>query len=400
MNILYIDHYAGSIYHGRSFRPYYLGREWCQKGNKLTVVGAIFSHLRSKQPKNSKENIDGIDYIWLKTPSYKGNGIKRVLSMFVFTFQLFWNMRKIIKVSHPDVVIASTVYLMDIYPAWLMAKITGAKLVFELHDIWPMTLTELGGFSKYNPFVLFMGATEWVVYKVSDHVVSILPQAYKRAHQFNVKPDAFTYVPNGVVLADWIHESHEESVHQEVSAFVKDFKFVVGYTGSMGISNYLDNLIAAGKILEKEKIGFVIIGDGPEKNKLQLQAQGANNIKFVERISKTQLAGMYKYFDLCFASMKDSPLYEYGVGLNKMYDYMMAEKPVLLAIPRGVEFLEEVGCAFILKSQTPEELGKEILRISKLEKNILKNMGETGKKYVTQNHNYQKLAADFLKICA
>lgn len=399
MNILYLDHYAGSIYHGRSFRPYYLGKEWCKNGNKLTVVGATFSHLRSKQPQGSSENIEGIDYIWLKTPNYKGNGVKRLTSMFVFILQLFWNTTKLIRVSRPNVVIASSVYLLDIFPAWLISRITKSKLVFELHDIWPMTLTELGGLSKYNPFVLLLRATEWFVYKVADHVVSILPQAYKHARKFGVKAQEFTYIPNGVVLDDWKHKPKIEAVHKEVEAFVKDFKFIVGYTGSIGISNDMDTFIAAAKILEKSKIAFVIIGDGPERANLQAQGRGAKNIKFVGRISKTQLGGMYKFFDICFASMKDSPLYEYGVGLNKMYDYMMAQKPMLLVIPRGVEFLEDVGCAFILKSHTTVVLAKEIKKISNLKKSQLNKMGEAGKKYVVQNHNYQKLAADFLRVC-
>lgn len=75
MKILLINHYAGSIYHGMEFRPYYLSKEWVKMGHEVVIVAASFSHLRQKNVDIStevrEENIDGVRYLWLKTPEYK-----------------------------------------------------------------------------------------------------------------------------------------------------------------------------------------------------------------------------------------------------------------------------------------------------------------------------------------
>ena len=140
MNILIINHYAGSPVMGMEFRPYYLAREWVKLGHQVTIVGANYSHLRASQPKSNKdldeEHIEGIRYLWLKTPKYDSSGIKRVFNMLTFVCKLFINKNKIIKKTNPDVVIASSTYPLDIYPAFKIAKRNNAKLVFELHVVF------------------------------------------------------------------------------------------------------------------------------------------------------------------------------------------------------------------------------------------------------------------------
>ena len=50
MNILLINHYAGSPALGMEYRPYYLAREWVRAGHRVQIVAADFSHVRSRQP--------------------------------------------------------------------------------------------------------------------------------------------------------------------------------------------------------------------------------------------------------------------------------------------------------------------------------------------------------------
>src|SRR6516225_5298354 len=93
MNILYVNHYAGSLRHGMEYRPFYLAREWVKAGHQVRIVAASFSHVRSRQPdvraKIQSERIEGVDYVWLKTPSYDSNGLKRFWNMLVFCWRLF-----------------------------------------------------------------------------------------------------------------------------------------------------------------------------------------------------------------------------------------------------------------------------------------------------------------------
>ena len=75
MNIIYLNHYAGSPAHGMEYRPYYLAREWVRLGHRVQMLAADFSHVRATQPAPGDETIDGIAYRWYPTPRYLGHGL-------------------------------------------------------------------------------------------------------------------------------------------------------------------------------------------------------------------------------------------------------------------------------------------------------------------------------------
>jgi len=188
MRILIINHYAGSPKMGMEFRPYYFAQEWLKLGHDVFILAADFSHLRKENPKITSDfevqNIDGIKYIWVKTPEYDGNGIKRALNIFSFTKKLSAKAKKIANVFKPDAVIASSTYTSDNWPAHKIAKIAKAKYVYEVHDLWPLSPMELGGMKKTNPFIMLMQRAENFAYKNADAVASMLPKTleYMKKH--------------------------------------------------------------------------------------------------------------------------------------------------------------------------------------------------------------------------
>ncbi len=179
LRILLVNHYAGSLRHGMEFRPYYLAREWLKLGHEVLIVAASQSHLRNVAPRcdggSARERIDGIDYLWLRTPAYRGNGVGRVLNIAVFCLRLAMHARRLARVFRPDVVIASSTYPMDIWPARRIARAARAKLVHEIHDLWPLSPVELGGMSPRHPFIRVCQAAEDAACRDADVVVSMLP---------------------------------------------------------------------------------------------------------------------------------------------------------------------------------------------------------------------------------
>ncbi|WP_256183608.1 glycosyltransferase [Extibacter muris] len=124
--ILLINHYAGSNNMGMDFRPYYLGKEWIKRGYRVKILAADYSHLRRENPKVTKdfqkEIVDEIEYYWIKTTSYKGNGVKRASTMLQFISKLCLGAKRIAKVMQPDVIITASTYPLDIYAANLIKK--------------------------------------------------------------------------------------------------------------------------------------------------------------------------------------------------------------------------------------------------------------------------------------
>ena len=114
MNIVYINHYAGSVYHGMEYRPYYMAREWVRLGHDVTIIAASVSHLRQNNPvihgNIEEEVLDGIRYLWCRTPSYDGNGVGRVVNIFLFLWRLFSSELESKITKTPDLVIASSTY--------------------------------------------------------------------------------------------------------------------------------------------------------------------------------------------------------------------------------------------------------------------------------------------------
>ena len=119
MNILIINHYAGSPEMGMEFRPYYFAREWVAMGHRVDIIAADFSHLRRVNPTVAKdfqeELIDGIHYHWIKTRRYDGNGGQRAITMAQFIGKLWLHVDRVIKEMDPDVVIDSSTYPLDTY---------------------------------------------------------------------------------------------------------------------------------------------------------------------------------------------------------------------------------------------------------------------------------------------
>ena len=128
MNIIYINHYAGSSRHGMEFRPFFMAKRWVKEGHQVTIVASSYSHLRSKNPdmqgrKTMVETMDGVRYFWISGPSYEGNGLGRIRNMMSFLSGLKKYQVEICAHGKPDVVIASSTYPLDIYPAKKLADI-------------------------------------------------------------------------------------------------------------------------------------------------------------------------------------------------------------------------------------------------------------------------------------
>lgn len=399
MNILLINHYAGSLDMGMEYRPYYLGREWVKNGHEVTVLCASFAHTRKTQPAVSRdfqeERLAGIRYVYLKTPRYEGNGIRRIMNMLVFVFKLLYYASHISRTYQPDVVIASSTYPLDNYPARKIARKKNARYAYEVHDLWPLSPMELGGFSKYHPFIWILQRAENFACRNVDLLISMLPKTLPHLKQHGLDEKKWHYIPNGVVIEDWEKSIPPPGDHLNQINDLKQKEFIlIGYTGSVGLANALDNLIYAASQLKEEKIKFIIIGDGPEKQALEKKSQELNlpNVVFLPPVPKESLPVLLNWFDALYIGWQRVALYRFGVSPNKLLDYMMASKPVIHAIEAGNDLVAEARCGISVPPENPKELADGILKLFTLSGDERDKMGENGKRYVTEHHNYKNLA--------
>ena len=421
MKILYINHYAGSPLHGMEFRPYYLAREWVQQGHQVRMVAADYSHVRATQPDLSAlsdavvgratlQTIDGIDYHWYRTPSYAGNGLGRVKNIAAFLQQVWQDAHRIAMQFQPDVVIASSTYPMDIWVAHRIVKIArqqgrACKLVFEVHDLWPLSPIELNGMSPRHPFIMLCQAAENYAYKHADVVISMLPKVAEHMQQHGLDLGKLHIVPNGITLDEW--QGQTPALRSDIADHIAAQKAagytVVGYAGSHGTPNAMDIALDAAALLKEEHFRFVLVGDGHEKAALQAQAQRLglqDSVAFFDPIPKAQVPAFLAHIDIAYIGWQRVPIYRFGIAPNKLMDYMMAGRVVLHSVEAGNDPVAEAGCGITVPPADPEAIARGLRTLSQLDTDTRNRMGAAGRQFVLDNHTYPVLAQRFLQACA
>lgn len=406
MNILLVNHYAGSVVHGMEYRPFYLAREWVRLGHRVTVVAASFSHLRTRCPSATSmatcELIQDVQYVWLKTPHYQGNGLRRFVNMCAFVGQLFLHSAWLAQRSQPDVVIASSTYPLDIFPARWIARRARARLVFEVHDLWPLTPIEVGGMPRYHPFIVLLQFAEDYAYRNADRVVSMLPKAESYMREHGLAPSKFSYIPNGIDVAEWRESTGKlPAEHRHVLARLKrSHQFLVGYAGGHGVSNHLDTLVEAASLLASRPVTFVLVGQGPEKGRLERMARGRHlhNIVFLPPVQRSAIPAFLGAMDALYIGWAKQPLYRFGISPNKLLDYMMTARPVIHAVEAGNDPVAESQCGVSVPAEDPAAVADAVLRLMATAPEERAAMGARGAEYVASHHDYALLAARFLSV--
>ena len=403
--ILLINHYAGSPAMGMEFRPYYLAREWVKMGHRVDILAADFSHLRTENPKVdhdfSYEMIDGIRYHWVRTRTYDGNGAARAITMEQFLRKLWFAAKKISRKLEPDVIITSSTYPLDTFVGQRLRKTAKhAKLIHEVHDMWPATLIEVGGMSKRNPFTVAMQIGENSAYRNSDLVVSLPPltEPYMREH--GLEEGKWHHIPNGIVEEEWADPEPLPEEHRELLSRLRERgRFIVGYFGGHALSNALDVLLdAAAKAEERSsRASFVLVGDGVEKEALQEKAKqmGLKEVYFLPKVPKKAVPSLVEWFDCSYVGAKNSSLYRFGLCMNKIFDSMMAGKPILCAISTPDDIITRNGAGVMVPSDAPEAIDAAVEAWEKAPAEELRQMGEQAHRAAVEKYTYRKLAEDF-----
>lgn len=403
MKILLVNHYAGSPRHGMEFRPYYLAREWVRAGHEVTIVAASHSHVRAVQPDMAgaarEEFIDGIRYRWLPTPHYQGNGVGRLRNILSFLRQLRADAWRLTREFKPDAVIASSTYPMDIWVAKKLAKLAKAKLVYEVHDLWPLSLIELSGMSPRHPFAMLCGKAEADAYRDADIVVSMLPCVHEHMASRGLDLKKLHIVPNGFAPEEWQGASAPlgPTLQAHLDAERAAGRVIVGYAGSMGLPNALDVLLDAAARLRRAPLSFVLVGSGHEAARLaeRAVAEGLTNVRFFAPIPKAQIPTLLGHFDIAYIGWQRTPIYRFGIAPNKLIDYLMASRAVLHSVEAGNDPVAEAGAGLTVAPEDPAAVAQGLLALAALTPAERAAMGERGRAFAMAHHAYPVLARRF-----
>lgn len=396
-SIWIINQYVGSPTHGMEFRHYYLAKEFIKKGYDVFVFSGSFSHLYKKQPNTSStytfEDIDDIHYCWVEVPTYaRSVSIGRFWNMFVFLWRMFFIPLQ--KVNAPSAIIVSSPSLFPILNGHYYSKKFKAKLFFEVRDIWPLTIQYLAKMSNLHPLVLLLSFFERYAYKNADYVCSVLKGTDQHIKSIGLQANNFFYAPNGILLEE---VENPEPLSAAIKEQIPKDKFIIGYVGTIGISNAMSYFIDAVALMQDaSNLFFVIIGSGGEKENLMQKSAGFKNMLFLDAIPKHQVQSALQLFDACYIGWNNEALYQFGISANKLYDYMYAAKPIIHSFSSANDPVQEAACGISCAAESPEEIKAAILQMHSIGEETRKQMGTNARNYVLQNHTYDRIAQKFM----
>ncbi|MDM1248677.1 glycosyltransferase family 4 protein [Acinetobacter sp. R933-2] len=398
-----INHYASTPQTGFAGRHYYLGQELAKLGYNVYIIAASYTHIL-RQPLTFEDDFyienhaPNFNYVWVKVPEYaESRSKRRVLNWFEFS----WKILKLPKIlsEKPDIILNSSLSLVSYMAAEKLAKKLKVPLYFEVRDIWPLTLLELGGYSKSHPFIMLLQWIEDRAYKNSYKVISNLKNSVEHMVSRGLERSKFHWIPNGFSQDE---VSNKEPLDPKISALLPQNKFIVGYTGTLGLANCLHYLLQAAKEFKSnEDVAFVIVGKGDYKAELQAYAQEHNlkNVTFIDPIPKIQIQSMLDQFDVCYIGLTQDPLFKYGVSPNKLFDYLYSGKPLLYGIDSGnYKPVSEANAGYEFIPENVPDLIKKIQLLVQMPASERLAMGYNGRILAESKYEYSKLAQELERV--
>lgn len=412
MNIWYINHYATPPTYGVAGRPYYLANNLERLGHKVTVICATQHHLRLKPAplgdQYKRLSCEGVDYYHLPTRAYRGNGMGRLMNMFDFSREVK-NLSEKIKRNEllmPDILIPSCVHPLVFPPAYKLAKKYNAKVIYEVRDIWPLSLVEISGTSSMHPVILWFKWIERRAYRQADAVVSLLPNAFEHMVPLGLDKRKFHFIPNGINRQEWEASSVPlPADYQKIFKQLKDRdKLIVLYAGAHGPPNALDQILDLARLNKgrSKPYHFVLIGEGIEKEKLVKRAreESISFVTFLPKITKQQVISALDLANVCFVGSPKKNIYKFGTSPNKLGDYFMSAKPVLNALDHtGNDIVQEAKAGISVEPYRTDMLEEALQKFCAMSEEERKTMGENGRRYALKNLDWEILGRRYAALC-
>lgn len=392
MRILLIHQAFAALDEPGGTRHHELARFLVSKGHQVTVIASPVSYLTGAASPKGEETLNGITILRPRVyAALHKSFFHRLLAFFSFAFSSFFAG---LGVQNVDVVWGTSPPIFQGWTAWLLARLKGAKFLFEVRDLWPDFAIAVGVLK--NPILIRMSLwLEQFLYRRADQVMVNSPGYVEHVSSRGAR--RVELIPNG---ADPGMFNPLDMGSQFRASHHLQNRFVVLYAGAHGISNDLEVVLDGAVLLARRlDIHFVLLGDGKEKANLQARARqlGVRNVTFLPPVAKSEMGAALAGADACIAILK--PLEAYKTTYpNKVFDYMAAGRPVLLAIDGVIrQVVEAAGCGLFCEPGNPQALADAVLKLA-ANRDAALRMGLAGRAYLEQHFSREALAEKLEKL--
>jgi glycosyltransferase involved in cell wall biosynthesis len=392
MTIWIFNHYAQNDMLPGGTRHFDLARAMVKAGHKVTIFAAGFHYVLLKEMQTyedscATEQIDGVDFVWVKTFAYQKNDIRRMINITSYAWRLRFAVGKL-ALAKPDMIIGSTVHPFAPLVALYFAKYYNTPFVFEIRDLWPQTFIDMELWKKNGLQAKLFYWIEKLTVKHSDGVVVLSPLTVKYLkHRYDYNDENILRLPNGV----------DRCFLQKAKMLTSDC-FHIAYVGGIDLVHGLDYLLKIAKSLKTQRhIIFDIYGDGKERKRLEAlcHSEKLENIRWHGSVKKNRVPSLLKNADALFVSTSNVL---YG-SENKLYEYMASARPLIIAAESEHNNpAEKVGCGISIPRNNTAIAAKKIIALSIMKNEERTVMGEKGRNYVESHRLISKLSEQLLSF--
>jgi glycosyltransferase involved in cell wall biosynthesis len=393
MHVLLIHQAFASLDEAGGTRHHELARYLAGQGHRVTVIASPVSYLSGAtrsghRPRWVERQQDGENITILRTYTYSAlhrSFFHRLLSFFSFMFSSFWVGVNVPKV---DLVWGTSPPIFQGVTAWAVARLKRVPFLFEVRDLWPAFAVAVG--VLHQP--LLIRASEWLerfLYRHADRVMVNSPGYVEHVRDRGAR--RVELIPNGADPAMFDPQADGADFRHRNGL---DGKVVAMYAGAHGMSNDLGVVLGAARELKDcPDLALVLLGDGKDKPALMAQAQSESleNVIFLPPAPKTEMGEALAAADLCIAILK--PLAMYATTYpNKVFDYMAAGRPVVLAIDGVIrKVVEEAGAGVFVPPGNAHALA-QALRLLANDPQARHRMGANGRSAIETQFSRADLA--------
>ncbi len=397
MHILLIHQAFVALDEPGGTRHHELARFLVKRGHQVTIIASPISYLTGQLHVAAAQNqLDpeesGITILRAYTyAALHRSFVHRVFSFLSFMLSSFWTG---IKVREVDLVWGTSPPIFQGAAAWALARLKRKPFLFEIRDLWPAFAIDVGVLR--NPFLIRLSLwLERFLYRHADQVIVNSPGFVDHVRARGARD--VMVVPNGVDASMFDPFLTGSDFRQE---FGLQGRFLAMYAGAHGMSNDLKIVLEAGCVLQTHPdIAIVLVGDGKEKPELQAYAAklGLNNVFFLPPVPKSKMSQALAASDACIAILKPIPMYA-TVYPNKVFDYMAAGRPVVLAITGVIRnVVEQAGCGIYVQPGNPAAMAEAIQSLA-VDRERARRMGLQGREYVEKYFDRKGLAEELSSI--
>ena len=392
------NHYATRMYEDSAGRHYWFAKNLVDNGYYTTIFCANTIHNSTKtipivEGKYTTSSISGIPFVFVKTVATASNGLKRVLNMLVFAYNLLNVSKKYVKKhKKPSMILASSVHPFTLLAGQIIAKRLKIPCICEIRDLWPESLVTYGIFRKRRLLLSFLYYCEKLIYRKADKLIFtmegckdyIIEKGWDKSSGGPIDLNKIYHINNGVDLESFTYNQNHFILPDE--DLDNPNIFTVVYVGSIRRANNLEILLDAAKLTDCKQIRYLVWGSGDRLDALKKRCEDEQilNILFKGFVQKEFIPSIVSRADVNLINSEFLQVMRFGGSLNKMFDYFAAGKPIIQNVEIAYGLLERYSCGEIVMN-TPDATAKAVRKFFTMPK----------QQYLVYCENAKKAATDY-----